>query len=236
MFNRVRKSRRLMHFLMAGIIASSTILGGCLDDDDTAALPALALVSFYHCAPGVNDLDIIVDGQKKINNTPVGYGEYSDYLAFYTGNRAFEFVRDIDTEVLIDTTLTFLPNRTYSVFIANPLDSVETVVLVDSADMPGEGKAMIRFVHFSPDSPLMDVFVAGEKTFPELHYKNGTAFKEISAGKKTLEFKDFGEETVLLTVPNVEFKSREYYTVILQGFATPPAGNTNQLETEIVNN
>lgn len=222
--------------IMTGIIASSAILSGCLDDDDTATLPPLALVSFYHCAPGVNDLDIIVDGQKKINNTPVGYGDYSDYLTFYTGKRDIEFVRDIDPEVLIDTALTFLPNRTYSVFIANPIDSVEAVVLLDSADAPDEGKAMIRFVHFSPDSPLMDVFVGGEKTFNELYYKNGTAFKEISAGKKTLEFKSFDDQTVLLTVPNVEIKAKEYYTVVLQGFAAPPAGNTNELETEIINN
>lgn len=223
--------------IITGAFAISVLVTGCLDEEGDPALPNLALVSFYHCAPDVNDLDIIVDGQTKVNNTPVGYGEYSDYLAFYTGQRDFEFVKDNNNDVLVDTTLTLLPNKTYSVFVANPLDSVQAVVLLDSADIPDEGKAMIRFVHLSPDSPNLDVYIADEKTFPELAYKKGTAFKEIAAGKKTLEFKTYdGTDEVLLTVPNVEIKSREYYTVVLQGFVVPPAGITKTLETEIINN
>lgn len=227
----------LKPLIIAGVFAMSALVTGCLDEDGDPALPNLALVSFYHCAPNVNDLDIIVDGQTKVNDTPVGYGEYSDYLAFYTGQRDFEFVKDNNDDVLIDTTLTLLPNKTYSVFVANPLDSVQAVVLLDSAAAPDEGKAMIRFVHLSPDSPGLDIYIADQKTFPELNYKSGTEFKEIAAGKKTLEFKTFdGTSEVLLTVPNVEIKSREYYTVVLQGFATPPTGITNGLETEIINN
>jgi len=223
-------------FIIAGVVALSALVTGCLDDSDSV-LPNLALVSFYHCAPNVNDLDIIVDRQTKVNSSPVGYGDYSDYLAFYTGQRDFEFVRDNNNDVLVDTTFTLVPNKTYSIFVANPLDSVQAVVLLDSAKTPGEGKAMIRFVHLSPDSPNLEVFIADEKAFPELSYKTGTAFKEIAAGKNTLEFKTYDvNQEVLLTVPNVEMKAQEYYTVVLQGFVVPPAGNANELETKIINN
>ena len=236
---RSRKSsiRYLKPVIITGVLALSTLMTACLEDHSEAVLPNLALVSFYHCAPNVHDLDIIVDGQTKVNNAPVKYGDYSDYLAFYTGQRDFEFVKDNHNDVLVDTTLTLLANKTYSVFLANPLDSVQAVVLLDSAKTPDEGKAMIRFVHLSPDSPVLDIFIGTEKAFTELNYKTGTYFREMNAGKKTLQFKtNNGTNDILLTVPNVELKAGEYYTVVLQGFAVPPSGNTNGLETEIINN
>lgn len=216
-------------------LSSAALLTGCLDDDNNPAPQPVAYVNIYHASPDADDLDIIVNSNA-INTEPFQYTDYTGYLPYYAGKRTLKFSEAGDlSEIVLDTAFQFANGKMYSVFIADSLSSIEAVILGDSAEIPDAGKAMIRVVHLSPDAPELNVLADDADLFSSLSFKEGSAFKEIESGTLTIEFQAVeGGNEVLLTVPGVELESKEYYTIVLKGFSTPPAGNENEIDTDVI--
>jgi hypothetical protein len=219
-------------------IALIVLLIACddLDDSGPSQIP-VAFVSLYHGSPDAPDLAVVVDNRNVFNKFE--YTDYSGYLNFYTGNRNFKFNPFNASNALVDTTLNFVEGKTYSVFVIDRVSSLEALLVRDSAAAPASGKAMVRFVHLSPDAPAVSLSVEGETGTPlfgDQSFKVASPFKEVSAKSYSFAVKAAGNNTALLTIPDITFHSGKYYTVIIRGFATPPAGNNNALSAQVVSN
>ncbi len=215
-------------------IALIILLSSCLGDDDNVQLPTeVAYVSIYHAVPDAPDLDIIVDG-RVINHNPFEYASYSGYLNFFTGSREFEFRASDADNTLIDTTFNFEDGRAYSIFVVNELENVEALLVVDSADAPAAGKAMVRFVNLSPDAPSVEVSSDGSTPlFEPQAFKQASQFVELDANPYTFSFRDpYGDEVV--AAEDVDIREGRFYTIVTRGFVDPPSGNTNVLSVEVL--
>jgi len=222
-------------FILAFCFVSLLFMTGCLDDDNPTPQQPVAFVSIYHASPDAGDVDIIVSSGT-INNTPFEYGDYTGYLPFSPGKREFKVSEaGKASAVLIDTAFQFVDSRTYSVFIADSLLSIEAIVLGDSAATPGDGKAMVRFVHLSPDAPGVNVLADDTDLFSDVSFKEGTEFKEIGAGNLEIKFQDVeGDNEVLYTESDMKFEAGQFYTIVLKGFLTPPDDNENEIDADLV--
>lgn len=210
---------------------------GCFNENDNFQPVELSYVSIYHASPDTEDLDIVVGANNQVNSVPFGYEDFSGYVSLYPGDRYLKFTRANTSTVVLDTTLTLIRNKIYSVFLADSLSSIEAVVLIDSAQTTEAGKAMVRFVHLSPDAPGVNLFIDGQDLLPEKSFKEATAFIKTDAGTVNLEFRTAdGENEVLLAVPQIELISQQYYTILLNGFTNPPAENTNGISSDIIKN
>lgn len=222
-------------FKMLSFAAILVLLTSCLDDDETPVTPVpLGYVSIYHAAPDAPALDIIVD-DNTINNQPFDYTDHSGYLNFRTGDRNLKFSSTNAANALVDSTISVAEGKAYSVFVINTLPSLEILVVEDSSATPASGKAMIRFVHLSPDAP--DMVVVGEdgsSVFEGTSFKEATAFKEVDAKNYSFDIKAAASDDVLLSADNINLQAGGYYTIITRGFVTPPGGNTNVLSVEIL--
>ena len=237
-------SKNIMNFFSGKIrgvffsLALIVLLTSCLDNDDEFVTEPVqvAYVSVYHASPDAPDFDIIVD-DRAINVNPFDYTSYSGYLNFFTGNRNIKFNAVNASNALIDTTFNFEQGKAYSLFAIDRLSNLQALLVVDSAAAPAAGKAMVRFVHLSPDAPALDVAVSGQTADPLFagnSFKQATPFQEIDAKTYSFDITNAGASDVLLSAENVTLSAGRYYTIVTRGFKTPPAGNTNILSVEVL--
>ena len=97
---------------------------------------------------------------------------------------------------------------------------------------------MVRFMQLSPDIAPIDVSVEGESNdrFTALAYKQGSIFKEMSAGTFKFIMKNTATDDEIFKTNNITLQAGRYYTIISRGYKTPPQGNTNTLNVQIVAN
>lgn len=221
---------------MLSVVAAVVLLTSCMDDDKTPVVPLpVGYVTIYHAAPDAPALDIMVDNNT-INNQPFDYTDHSGYLNFRTGSRNLKFSSTNAANALVDSTITVEENKAYSVFVINTLPDLDLLVLEDSsATPPASGKAMLRFVHLSPDASAMVVADQdGGSVFDATAFKGATAFKEVDAKNYSFDIKSADGDEVLLSADNVNIQAGGFYTIITRGFVTPPSGNTNILSVEVL--
>jgi hypothetical protein len=217
-------------------VALIVLLASCNDDEDFVSEPVeVAYVSIYHASPDAPEFDILVDG-RQINRNPFDYSSYSGYLNFFTGSREITFKTYHANNALIDTTFSFEDQKAYSLFAINRLTNIEALLVVDTAAAPAQGKAMVRFVHLSPDAPAFDVVSdkSEDPLFAGKSFKQATAFQEIDADTYIFEIRNAGQVTEVLSAEDVDILPGRYYTIITRGFANPPGGNTNVLSVEVL--
>ncbi|HET9054178.1 MAG TPA: DUF4397 domain-containing protein, partial [Cyclobacteriaceae bacterium] len=209
----------------------------CLDEDDPAPNIPVAYVSLYHGSPDAPALDIEVDNNQ-INTAPFNYAEYTGYLRFYTGDRNLKFGPYASSSVNIDTTVTFEPDKAYSVFVTDEFENSGVLILNDNADPAASGKANVRIINLSPDAGDINFMVAeatGNWT-EDLGFKEATEFMEVDAGEFDFQVRASDTDELLLSIPDVNLQSRYFYTIIIRGYDSPPNGNTNVLAAQVVVN
>lgn len=228
----------IKRFLLLSLNILILFTAGCLPDENEHIPVELAYVTFYHVSPDTEDLNIIAANYGTINSTPFSYGDYTGYEDFIPGSWTFKFAEAANsTSILMDTTLTLTRHKLYSIFVADSLKSLETIILGDSAQEVEAGNAMVRFLHLSPDTPPADVFIDGVEIFSDQSFRDATAFTKITSGIKDLEFRTSdGSNVVLLTVEDRQIQDKGYYTFVLKGFTNPPAENSNMLSISLVKN
>ncbi len=216
---------------LAVVLASMLILGGCkLDDNNVQPAIPVSYVALYNASPDAPALDINVDN-RQINAQPFHYADYTGYLQFYTGNRHFTFTPAGANNVAVDTTVTFVENKAYSVFVVDNYNRASLLVLGDSADAPATGKAVIRLINLSPDAGTVHLAEKGQSELGSGQaFRGASSYMMIDAGTKTFSITGNG---VSLDVP-AEIQSGEFYSLVVRGYKTPPAGNTSVLSAQVL--
>ena len=212
-------------------------LTACTDEEEEVVEPVpTAYVSIYNASPDAPELDVLVDN-RQIFSQPLSYTDYTRYLNFYTGDRELKISSFNANNALVDTTLNFQPNKAYSVFIADDVADLSAVVVEDNVDAPEAGQALVRLVHLSPDAPAVDLLAEdGTSLFANQTFKQASEFTAVDADTYNLKLNAAGSSNQVLSVPDVNFSAGGVYTIIVRGFADPPAGNANGLSVQIVSN
>jgi hypothetical protein len=232
------KTRKTFRMGVVGLIAAvSLVVGGCLDDDTNNNIVNIPVsyVSLYNASPNAPALNIVVDDRLINRNAPLRYADYTGYLRFHTGERTLEVGPYGANNVTLDTAITLVDNRAYSIFVVDNYENAELLVLNDSsAAEPATGKAMIRFVNLSPDAAPLTLKVkdAAVNLTDAQSFKGATPFQEVDAQSYNFEVVA-GVESVL-NIPNVSLPAGAYKTVLVRGYKTPPAGNTSVLSGEVI--
>jgi len=225
--------------VVALLACTSLLMTSCLDDDSNNINPDTVPVSYvalYNASPDAPDLNIIVDN-RQINNGPFEYADNTGYLRFYTGERNLKFGPYGANNVTLDTIVTLVDAKAYSIFVVDNFQQADLLILTDtSASPPAEGKAMVRFINLSPDAqPLaLKVKDASGTLTGEQAFKAVTPFMEVNVNDYNFEVVSAGGTE--LSLPNISLQQGNYYTVLVRGYKTPPSGNTNVLSGEVIQN
>lgn len=195
----------------------------------------VALLSVINASPDSKPLDFYLD-QNKANSFPISYAHGLDYLRAYTGHRNATFYTAGTRDKVKTDTITLRANRNYSLFLSNSISNPDMMLLADTINRPASGMASIRFVDLSTDAPTVDLGVKGGAVLAASKtYKGYTSFMPIQGNSAyTLEIRQAGTTTVLVSLSNINLRSGSVYTVWLHGLAA--ATDQTKLAVDIQTN
>jgi Domain of unknown function (DUF4397) len=218
-------------------VSAIVSLTGCKKDEPVVETPVVenAKVMVIHASPNAPAVDVLVDDAKALSSVP--FGVASSYLTVKAGTRNIKVNAAGTSTSVINAPVTVAKDKNYSIFAGDVLSGITPVVVSDDLTAPAAGKAHVRVIHLSPDAPAVDVaLVGGAVLFPNLAFKQGTAFTPVAAGPYNLEIRAAGTQNVVLTIPTQTLVAGKIYTVYAKGYLTPPAGNTNTFSVGVIPN
>lgn len=98
------------------------------------------------------------------------------------------------------------------------LSDIGLLAITDANEPKKAGKALIRFLHLSPNAPAVDITLPnGTVIFSDVSFKHITPYIDVTPMNYTLQVRVAGTSNVVLTVPNVNLVEEKYYTVYAIG-------------------
>jgi hypothetical protein len=213
------------------VMAALANLASCTDNNNTTPTPN-AQVKVVHASPDAPNVDVTANGNTVVNN--LAFRGSTPYAQLAPGQVNIQVRPTGSTTAVINATVPLLAGTSYSVFAINPVASIGAAVTVDDLATPAQGRAHVRFFHFSPGAPAVTVGVVnGPDLFTNRSFndQNSTtslqAFTPVNAGTYNLAVRLASGGTVVLNVPNVNLEAGKIYTVYARGIvgnATTPLG------------
>lgn len=208
-----------------------------VDDTGTPAA-GKAWVRVLHGSPDApavdvkaNDADILTD---------VAFGDISDYLPVDAGTYNIKVCAAGTDTCVIDADLAFADGKKYTVAATNLLADIEAQVLEDTA-APNAEQAQVRVVHFSADTPAVDVLTQDGATtvVSDLAYPDATDYLALPAGSYDLKVCATADTSVCPLDPGaLDLAAGTAYSVFavgsLEATLATPAPNVTTPPTDTV--
>ena len=195
----------------------------CNKDDDNNETPAKAKVMVVHASPDAPNVDVRINGTVALSG--VAYPGNSNYTELNSGSTNIKVSPAGTTDYVIDANVNLDANKVYSVFAVDAVSNIKAAVVTDDLTTPASGKSHVRFFHFSPDAPAVDIAVTGGPVLFSNRRFNDQAtnaslanFTPVNAASYNLEVRAAGTNTVVLSLPNIPLTAGKIYTVFAKGF------------------
>lgn len=180
---------------------------------------SMGYVRVVHAVPDAPNVDLYANDNLIVNN--LSYGDYTEYLEVPAGTyRLSLYPTGTKNSPVLTNMLTVGGNDILTVAAVGELSNIGLLAIMDANTPMSPGKAMIRFLHLSPNAPAVDITLPdGTVIFGNVSFEQITPYLEVPPMNYTLQVRLAGTTTVVLTVPNINLSSDEFYTVYAIGFA-----------------
>ena len=210
-------------------IALSTILTGvsCVKKDPLAQISQVLMVPL---SPDASAVDFIINDLVQATtvnySATVGTAVYSfPYYTITPGNTKVSYNLSGTTTVYATVTGPVDAETAYSTFLIDSAKRAKLVMTKDDVSEPREGKVKLRFLHFSPNAPAMDVFKVGTTSamFTNRSFNDQEAnkavqqFIEVDPGSYQFVFRTAGTTTTLYTTSTLTLLPDRIYTLAARG-------------------
>jgi len=219
---------RLGRALLGILTAASTLVGTFAL---SAATPAsaqqadTARVRVVHASPDAPAVDVYLNDSKAITN--LAFKASSDFAAVPAGSYAVKVTATGATDAVISATLPLEAGQSYTVVAVGRLADITARVYQDDTSALAAGKARLRVIHASPNTPGVDVAVTGGPVLiTNLAFPNASDNLTVDAGTYNVEVRPTGTQTAALSAPGLALDAGKYYTVLAVGLL----GETPALE------
>lgn len=204
---------RLAGLTTAGLLALAVAAPAGAADD--------AMVRVLHGSPDAPEVDVFVNDGKVDALSGASFGQITDYVAVPAGTYSVKVCATADNTVcpIGPVDLTFAAGTKYTVAASNALASIEASVFEDAA-APVDGKADVRVVHLSADTPAVDVLTqdGGTKVVENLPYKEATDYLRLAPASYDLKVCANADNTVCPLDPGaLDLKGGMAYSVFAVG-------------------
>lgn len=206
--------------LLLGVLT----LGSCLKDGETVEIAGAALS--VNAVPGSQGYLLALDNNQ-LNQPAYGeyfrFGDIMPYRRVFAGKRMIRVfpIQEMHGEPLLTDEVTFEVEKYYTLVVAGPdEDHLDVFVLEDNFETPEDGKAMVRFIHLSPNAPSLDFGIEEEEDSllaSAKAFKEFTTFVEVDAGSSLSFFlSEAGENDTIYEFSMTPAEGR-FYTIWAKG-------------------
>ena len=181
--------------------------------------PSMGYVRVLHAVPDAPNVDVYANDQQIAKN--LAFGEITPYMPLKPGNYIIRlYAAGTKDSPLLTNSMTVNRDSSATIAVAGTLDDMGFILFPDSEMSMEQGKAMVRFVHLSPDAPAVDVALPnGTVLFEDVAFKQRTPYLSVPPMKYTLQVSPTGMPEAVVAAPNVNLESNKLYTVYAIGFA-----------------
>jgi hypothetical protein len=178
-----------------------------------------ASVRVGHCCPDAPNVDVHVDGDVAFEDVP--FEAISEYAELPAESHEIAVTPHGDDGAVLDLTVEFEADNTYSAFATGMLAEVKCTVLPDAPGDVAADQTHVRFVHASPDAPPVDVRVAdgGPTLCENIEFRNASEYVAVDAGTSDIEVIPHGTDDVALSLPDTELDGGAAVSAIAVGQA-----------------
>lgn len=178
-----------------------------------------AHVRVMHASPDAPAVDVCVNGSAAFKD--LAFPNATAYANLPAGSydvAVYGAGSNCNGTAVIDAKGLALDAKPYTVLAIGKLADIQPLVLADNLAKPEAGKAHVRFVHASPDTPAVDITTKdGTVIFPNVAFGKATDFTPVAAGTYDLQARVAGTDTVGLDVPGVTLEDGKIYMVVATG-------------------
>ncbi len=210
----MKNFRSLKNLVLLGVAV--LLAAGCSKSNNEPA-PAVSTLAVYHVSP---------DGPKvvfKLNSSvlstdSVPYGTYGFYFNAYSGMREINaYQREIKMAAL---NADLKDGAIYSAWLTGAWANREIVLIEDKLVAASSGKALVRFVNMSVNSPALDLVTnTGTAVVSNKTYKTASDFVEVTGGQNyNFVIRENGSTTDKFLLPSVTIQTGRIYTIVARGF------------------
>lgn len=185
---------------------------------------AIGMLAVTNASP--SSVDFLIDS-KQVNNGALTFGSKTIYFRTFPGSRTGEVRFTGTTADAFSKKFEITEGYYHSLYIISQKnattqkDTLSYVFLRDEFTQTETGKAKVRFMNLSSDSPALDlVFETDTTAFNDIAFKGRTPFKNIVAKKYTLTLKNRITGTPVATLADVQIDQNRFYTVWAKGLST----------------
>jgi Domain of unknown function (DUF4397) len=181
----------------AGILA--LLVGALALPGVAGAQEQQARVRVLHLSPDAPKVDLYVDGTRTLAG--ISFKTATKHAAVPAGTHSVE-IRPAGSAVgdraLATAETTVAPGAAYTLAAVGLAAKLQVLVLKDDFTAPPPGKAKLRGIDASPQSPPIDIAIAGGPVlFQNLTFPEATPFATIDAGSMALEVRLTGTDRVV---------------------------------------
>ena len=157
-------------------------------DDTGSPAAGEAWVRVLHGSPDAPAVDVIVNDGATPLLTNVPFGVISDYNPVPAGTYNIKVCATGTDTCVIDVDLTFDDGKKYTVAATDLVAQIKPQVLEDTA-APVAGQAQVRVVHFSADTPAVDVLTQDGASIgvDGLEFPDATGYLALAPGSYDLK-------------------------------------------------
>lgn len=188
----------------------------------SVAMPSY--VRILHASPDAPAVDVYASG--KLIASDLKYKEFTPYLSLIPGKYSIlVYPAGTKTTPVINTSIDVIPGGNYTVAATGLLKNIKPLVIPDTASPMQPGRTQVKFVHLSPNAPMVDITLPdGTILFRNIEFREISPNLIVSPGNYTLQARVAGTNQVVLNAPNQLLKPDRYYTVYAVGLVndTPP--------------
>jgi hypothetical protein len=177
-----------------------------------------AAIRVLHSSYDSPNIDVYINGKRIIKDLPfknvstdwlLKPGKY--HIDIYpTGNMV---------DSVLNKKITVEPGKSYTLTTIEHVKKMRLLMFENHPEVPAI-EAKVRFIHLSPDADKLDIAVMNRDViFPNVAYKQATEYLGLTPMTVDLEAREAGSKNVALSMPKLQFKANESYTIVIVGSA-----------------
>lgn len=174
-------------------------------------------VRVLHAVPDAPNVDVYANGTMIARD--LAYGENTEYMQVPVGTYEVTiYAAGTKANPVLTKMLTLGRDDIVTAAAAGRLASIDLLAIPD-ADVPRvSDKALIRFIHLSPNAPAVDITLPdGTVLFSNVVFEHMTPYIPVNQMTYTLNVRVAGMDNVVLSVPGVAVRNNRYYSVYAIG-------------------
>ena len=174
-------------------------------------------VRILHAVPDAPNVDVYANDTLLVQN--LAYGKNTGYMMVPAGTyQVTIYATGTKANPVLSKMLTVGRNDVVTAAAAGMLQSIELLAIPDADIQSVSNKALVRFIHLSPNAPAVDITLPdGMILFSNVAFKHMTDYIPVNQMTYTLQVRVAGTDQVVLTVPGVSVRNNNYYSVYAIG-------------------